>query len=149
MRRSLIVTVLAVVMLAPAAPSASGATVPKPEFIQRADSVCASFYPRLNNALEEINSSAGNQQLARATEQFVRVLKHAVDKIQRIGTPDRGQATLKRWYRLQSKVRKLFLKAADAARDGDAEGVFDALDPLPKLERKIGRAARSFGFRAC
>jgi hypothetical protein len=129
-------------------PSAS-ATVPKPEFIGHADRVCERFEPRIQAAIQTITYSPGFQEVARNTEHAVRLLKHEIDRIQRLPGPDRGGGLLQRWYHLSHETRRAFLGAADAARHRDVDAVEAALDDSTRLAHPKRRAARRFGFRSC
>lgn len=142
-------TVLIVGVALLSATAAAHATVPRADYIDRADSICKRFNPRFERRLEQLRAVQGLRDYVRAVEKLKKLSKDQFEQLQRLPRPQTGEPALNRYFTSYHRALGQLQDIADAAVTGDRHATNTAIDRFVKSSDAQLRAAQRFGFGFC
>lgn len=125
------------------------ATLPRADYIDRADSICKRFNPRFERRLDQLRSVQGLRDYVRAVEKLKKLSKDQFELLQRLPRPQTGEPALNRYFTRYHRALGQLQDIADTARTGDRHATNAAIDRFVKSSRAQFQAARKFGFGFC
>lgn len=144
-----VASISAVLLASCGSSSSSSKTLPKAQFIARADTICAKELKTVSAPAPNFNPATASTAQIKSVAPFLRqqatAIHNGVTEIAGLGKPDQDQALLERLL-ADGRLSAVELSAAaDAAAKGDKQGVQAAISKSPD----DNALAKRFGFKVC
>lgn len=129
--------------------SDSGKRLTKPEFVRRANAICAKYEARVRSKMSGV--PAGNEsQLARAIEQVLPIIRKGNDELRSLKPPEDLQKRFDSWLRIADGEVDAADRLRTALRSKDRSAIQRSFAELQQKDTDQDRLARrELGLTGC
>ena len=116
-----------------------------PEYVRRADAICAEYDRRL----ESLPDPENVEGIAEVAEEAIPIAREGAGKLRALRPPEEVEPTVERWLARNDANIDRMEDLRDAAREGDATAVQRIASAAVENEQRADALARRIGLRAC